>query len=53
MVPSWYGWSAQAELHWIMPIIGTVIYGFGLMTVLCVFSSVLAVNATSKLSGCS
>ncbi|KAG6336351.1 hypothetical protein ID866_2746 [Astraeus odoratus] len=28
----WYGWSAQAEIHWIMPIIGTSIYGFGLMT---------------------
>ncbi|KAI6105693.1 major facilitator superfamily domain-containing protein [Pisolithus sp. B1] len=28
----WYGWSAQARIHWIMPIIGTSIYGFGLMT---------------------
>ncbi|KAF9222102.1 MFS general substrate transporter [Gyrodon lividus] len=28
----WYGWSAQAKIHWIMPIIGTTIYGFGLMT---------------------
>jgi len=28
----WYGWSAQAKLHWIMPIIGTGIFGFGLMT---------------------
>ncbi|KIO12834.1 hypothetical protein M404DRAFT_12954 [Pisolithus tinctorius Marx 270] len=28
----WYGWSAQAGIHWIMPIIGTSIYGFGLMT---------------------
>jgi len=28
----WYGWSAAAKLHWIMPIIGTGIYGFGLMT---------------------
>jgi MFS family permease len=27
----WYGWSAQAKLHWIMPIIGTGIFGFGLM----------------------
>ncbi|TFK55812.1 multidrug resistance protein 4 [Heliocybe sulcata] len=27
----WYGWSAAARLHWIMPIIGTGIYGFGLM----------------------
>ncbi|KAI0053098.1 MFS general substrate transporter [Auriscalpium vulgare] len=27
----WYGWSAQAQIHWIMPIIGTGIFGFGLM----------------------
>ncbi|KAG6840002.1 hypothetical protein C0991_009654 [Blastosporella zonata] len=27
----WYGWSAQAKIHWIMPIIGTGIFGFGLM----------------------
>ncbi|KAG1753909.1 major facilitator superfamily domain-containing protein [Suillus paluster] len=28
----WYGWSAQAEVHFMMPIIGTAIFGFGLMT---------------------
>ncbi|KAH9899742.1 multidrug resistance protein 4 [Cubamyces lactineus] len=28
----WYGWSAQAHIHWIMPIIGTGIFGFGMMT---------------------
>ncbi|KII94683.1 hypothetical protein PLICRDRAFT_33499 [Plicaturopsis crispa FD-325 SS-3] len=27
----WYGWSAQAHIHWIMPIIGTSIFGFGMM----------------------
>ncbi|TRM67442.1 major facilitator superfamily domain-containing protein [Schizophyllum amplum] len=27
----WYGWSAQAKIHWIMPIIGSSIYGFGQM----------------------
>lgn len=26
----WYGWSAQARLHWIMPIIGTSFFAFGL-----------------------
>ncbi len=31
---SWYGWSAQAQIHWIMPIIGTGIFGFGMMTTL-------------------
>ncbi|KXN89321.1 hypothetical protein AN958_05819 [Leucoagaricus sp. SymC.cos] len=29
----WYGWSAQAKLHWIMPIIGSGIFGFGMMAV--------------------
>ncbi|KAG2152116.1 major facilitator superfamily domain-containing protein [Suillus cothurnatus] len=28
----WYGWSAQAKVHFMMPIIGTAIFGFGLMT---------------------
>ncbi|KZV69848.1 MFS general substrate transporter [Peniophora sp. CONT] len=27
----WYGWSAQAGIHWIMPIIGTGWFGFGMM----------------------
>ncbi|KAK2461306.1 hypothetical protein APHAL10511_006833 [Amanita phalloides] len=30
----WYGWSAQAKLHWIMPIIGSGIFGIGMMTCL-------------------
>lgn len=29
----WYGWSAAAKIHWIMPIIGSGIYGFGMMAV--------------------
>jgi len=28
---SWYGWSAQEHIHFIMPVIGTVIFGFGLV----------------------
>ncbi|KAJ3571950.1 hypothetical protein NP233_g3420 [Leucocoprinus birnbaumii] len=28
----WYGWSAQAKIHWIMPIIGSGIFAFGMMT---------------------
>lgn len=28
----WYGWSAQAQIHFIMPIIGTAFFSFGLMT---------------------
>jgi hypothetical protein len=31
---SWYGWSAEAKTHWIMPIIGTGIFGFGAMMTL-------------------
>lgn len=26
----WYGWSAQAHMHWIVPILGTVFIGIGL-----------------------
>ncbi|KAH9478196.1 Efflux pump radE [Psilocybe cubensis] len=29
----WYGWSAQARIHWIMPIIGTAIFGFGILPI--------------------
>jgi len=27
----WYGWSAEFKMHWIMPIVGTGIFGFGAM----------------------
>lgn len=27
----WYGWSAQAKIHWIMPDIGVAIFGIGAM----------------------
>ncbi|KAI9691246.1 MAG: hypothetical protein M1820_009823, partial [Bogoriella megaspora] len=27
----WYGWSAQAKTHWIVPIVGTGVFGFGMM----------------------
>ncbi|KAI9732210.1 MAG: hypothetical protein M1834_004307 [Cirrosporium novae-zelandiae] len=30
----WYGWSAQAHTHWIVPIIGTSFIGMGM---LCIF----------------
>jgi len=29
----WYGWSAQAKLHWIMPVIGTVWFGLGVVSI--------------------
>lgn len=32
----WYGWSAEAHTHWIMPILGTGIFGVGLI---CTFVS--------------
>lgn len=28
---SWYGWSAQAKVQFMMPIVGTAIFGFGIM----------------------
>lgn len=27
----WYGWSAEKQIHWIMPIIGTAWVGLGLI----------------------
>ncbi|KIM71778.1 hypothetical protein PILCRDRAFT_16737 [Piloderma croceum F 1598] len=30
----WYGWSAATRIHWIMPMIGAGIFGFGYMTAL-------------------
>lgn len=29
----WYGWSAEAKVHWIVPIIGTGFIGFGLTAI--------------------
>lgn len=40
----WYGWSAHEKVHWICPIIGTVLIGFG---------SVSVVVCTVKFSFCS
>ena len=27
----WYGWSAEAKTHWIVPILGTSLFGMGMM----------------------
>ena len=27
----WYGWSIHADTHWIVPIIGTTVFGIGMM----------------------
>ena len=27
----WYGWSAEEKVHWIVPILGTVLFGMGMM----------------------
>jgi hypothetical protein len=35
---SWFGWSAQAKLHWIMPIIGSCIFGFGMFNFIALLS---------------
>ncbi|KAJ5774272.1 hypothetical protein N7457_009168 [Penicillium paradoxum] len=29
----WYGWSAQANVHWIVPILGTSVFAIGLMAI--------------------
>ena len=30
----WFGWSAQAHAHWILPILGSSVFGFGMMSIL-------------------
>lgn len=30
----WYGWAAEKQTHWIVPIIGTSIFGFGYLWVI-------------------
>ncbi|KIW80838.1 hypothetical protein Z517_07455 [Fonsecaea pedrosoi CBS 271.37] len=30
----WYGWAAEKQAHWIVPIIGTSFFGFGLLWVI-------------------
>ncbi|KAI4168146.1 MAG: hypothetical protein LQ348_007555 [Seirophora lacunosa] len=37
----WYGWSAEAKTHWIVPIIGTVPIGAGLLFVFTPLSTYL------------
>ncbi|KAL4899240.1 hypothetical protein BDW74DRAFT_189493 [Aspergillus multicolor] len=37
----WYGWSAKAQTHWIVPIIGTGVFAIGLMTVFMVANTYL------------
>ena len=29
----WYGWSAQAATHWIVPLLGVMIFGVGVVTI--------------------
>lgn len=36
----WYGWSAQAKTHWIVPILGTAVLGLGMIA--CFVSSINA-----------
>ena len=30
----WYGWAAEEQTHWIVPIIGTFFFGFGVLWIL-------------------
>jgi len=30
----WYGWTAEKQTHWIVPIIGTFFFGFGVLWIL-------------------
>lgn len=43
-----YGWTVQYRVHWIVPIIGTMVMGFGAFFVLVSFTS--AINPSWSLS---
>ncbi|KAK5995506.1 MFS transporter cpaT [Cladobotryum mycophilum] len=30
----WFGWTAQTRQHWMLPVIGSAIFGFGMMSIL-------------------
>ncbi|KAH8810826.1 major facilitator superfamily domain-containing protein [Xylogone sp. PMI_703] len=30
----WFGWTADAHTHWILPVLGSAIFGFGMMSIL-------------------
>ena len=30
----WYGWAAEKQVHWIVPILGTFLFGFGVLWVI-------------------
>ncbi len=36
----WYGWSAEAKTHWIVPILGTTLFGMGMMPAFVSYPSV-------------
>lgn len=50
----WYGWSVEANVHWIVPILGTVVIGLGLlatfMPVQTYFVDAFTVYAASALA---
>lgn len=35
----WYGWSAEAKIHWIVPILGTTLFSIGMMPAFVSYSS--------------
>ena len=41
----WYGWSADANIHWMMPIVGTLWVGAGMMCVMvCRYSTLIILH---------
>lgn len=45
----WYGWSAESETHWIVPIIGTALFSIGMMPA---FVRVTQLSPRRTLTGC-
>ncbi|KAJ9638196.1 hypothetical protein H2199_006883 [Coniosporium tulheliwenetii] len=52
----WYGWSAEFQTHWIVPIVGTGIVGFGLLMLFMAPNTylvdVFTLHAASAMAAC-
>jgi hypothetical protein len=44
----WYGWSAEKHVYWIMALIGTAIFGCGLMSVFVSFAAPMLIFVSLK-----
>ena len=44
----WYGWAAEAKTHWIVPILGTLFFGIGLLATFVSFFLALLISSLTR-----